>query len=126
LTQRSITLSPLRHTWLVDLDGCVFEHNGHLRGEDVLLPGTREFWRQIPENDVIILLTSRDETQAEITRAALQRFGLRHDKIIFDLPFGERVLINDSKPSGLVTAHGINLSRDLGMIDLEISIDPTR
>ncbi len=124
MTKKSIALSPLAHTWLVDLDGCVLEHNGHLRGEDVLLPGVREFWQQIPDNDVVILLTSRSEAQGDVTRAALQRFGLRYDRVIFGLPFGERVLINDSKPSGLMTAFGISLLRDEGMTDLEISIDP--
>jgi hypothetical protein len=124
LTKKSIALSPLAHTWLIDLDGCVLEHNGHLRGEDVLLPGVREFWQQIPDTDVVILLTSRSEAQGGVTRAALQRFGLRYDRVIFGLPFGERVLINDSKPSGLVTALGISLLRDVGMTDLEIAIDP--
>lgn len=102
----------------------MLEHNGHLRGEDVLLPGVREFWQQIPDTDVVILLTSRSEAQGGVTRAALQRFGLRYDRVIFGLPFGERILINDSKPSGLVTAFGISLLRDVGMTDLEISIDP--
>lgn len=89
----------------------------------MLLPGVSEFWRRIPENDIIILLTSRTEAQAEATRATLQRFGLRHDKVIFDLPFGERVLINDEKPSGLKTAYGINLPRDVGLVNLTFSID---
>ena len=101
----------------------MLEHNGHLRGEDVLLPGVREFWQQIPDTDVVILLTSRSEAQGGVTRAALQRFGLRYDRVIFGLPFGERVLINDEKPSGLKTAYGINLPRDVGLVNLTFSID---
>jgi len=32
--------------------------------------------------------------------------------IIFGLPQGERILINDMKPSGLITAYAINKNRD--------------
>ena len=124
--RHALTLSPLGHTWLIDLDGCVLEHNGHLHGEDILLPGVKEFWARIPASDTIILLTSRTEAHAETTRAALQRFGLRYDRIIFGLPFGERILINDEKPSGLQTAHAVNLPRDAGPSEIEVAIDPSR
>lgn len=120
-----LTLSPLGHTWLLDLDGCVLEHNGHLRNEDVLLPGVKDFWANIPQGDVIVLLTSRTEAHSESTRLSLQRFGLRYDRIIFGLPFGERVLVNDAKPSGLKTAHAFNLPRDAGLSTLAgFEIDP--
>jgi len=121
--QQLLTLSPLGHTWLIDLDGCVLEHNGHLRGKDVLLPGVREFWSRIPKQDTIVLLISRAKDQADTTRKALQGLGLRYDRILFGLPFGERIVINDQKPSGLKTAHAINLARDTGPSGVNIKID---
>lgn len=118
-----IVLSRLGHTWLIDLDGCVFSHNGHLRGEDQLLPGVAEFWTSIPTNDTIILLTSRTEEHAEQTERSLERYALRYDRVVYGLPYGERIVINDAKPSGLVTASAIVLDRDRGMVDLNIRID---
>ena len=122
----ALTLSPLGHTWLIDLDGCVLAHNGHLREAERLLPGVQQFWAQIPLGDRIVLLTSRGEEHAPETRRTLERFGLRHDLILFGLPFGERILVNDRKPSGLITAYAVNLARDVGPQDLRITIDPAR
>ena len=38
--------------------------------------------------------------------------NIRYDYIITDLPFGERILVNDNKPSGLSMAYAINKVRD--------------
>ena len=48
----------------------------------------------------------------EITEEFLQVNHIRYDKIIFGLPTGERILINDNKPSGLVMGHVFNKERD--------------
>ena len=44
----AIVVSALPHTWLVDVDGTVLAHNGHLKGRDVVLPGVAAFWATIP------------------------------------------------------------------------------
>lgn len=118
-----LVVSPLGHTWLIDLDGCVLRHNDYLRGADTLLPGVLEFWARIPAEDTIVLLTSRVAGYADITIESLRRFGLRYDRIIFDLPFGERILINDKKPSGLQTAYALNVQRDIGLGAVDFTID---
>jgi len=110
-----IILSALSHTWLIDLDGTVVVHNSHLTGSDQLLPGIQEFWKNIPDNDRIIILTSRSSSFSKTTISFLRAYSLRFDHIIFDLPHGERILINDTKPSGLQTAYALNLKRDSGM-----------
>ncbi len=110
----TLTVSPLPKTWLIDVDGTLFAHNGHLSGEDRLLPGAKAFLAALPAEDRVILLTARGETHRAATLAALARHGLRYDDILFGLPVGERLLINDRKPSGLATAHAINLDRDQG------------
>ena len=63
---------------------------------------------------MIIILTSREELNAKETEAFLHRHGVRFDSIVYKVPFGERVLINDRKPSGLNTALAINVERDKG------------
>lgn len=119
-----LRLSRLGHTWLIDLDGVVLSHNGHLRGNDTLLPGARELWDQIPAADRIILLSAREPQHQPATLALLAAHGLRVDHVLFGLPHGERILINDAKPSGLVTALALNLVRDAGLADIAVEISP--
>lgn len=118
-----LILSPLEHTWLLDLDGTVLRHNGFkIDGQDSLLPGAREMLAQIPPQDMVIFLTSRPEAQAVATEAFLASMGIRYDRIIYGLPYGERILINDAKPSGLKTAIALNPRRD-ECIRLQCAID---
>lgn len=117
-----LMLSKLPKTWLIDLDGTIVKHNGYLNGKDELLPGAKEFISKISEDDTIIILTSREERYKEETERILKENGIRYDYIIFGLPVGERILINDEKPRGLKTAHCISLKRDKGMEELDIEI----
>ena len=118
-----LVMSPLGHTWLIDLDGCVLSHNGHLSGKDRVLESARDFLATLPATDKIILLSARDESFRKTTSAFLTREGIRFDLMIFGLPHGERILINDKKPSGLDTAIAINLIRDLGPAGLRLRTD---
>lgn len=111
----SLPLSALAHTWLIDLDGTVFRHNGHLDGDDVLLPGVQEFWAALPAADTVIVMSARSTQYRARTLAALDAHGLRYDHALFDLPHGERILLNDTKPRGLQTAVAVNLARDAGL-----------
>jgi hypothetical protein len=119
------TLSTLTHTWLIDLDGTVVRHNGYLLGQDELLPGVRELWKEIPEDDKIILLTAREEKYRRSTESFLSSVQIRFNLILFDLPVGERILINDAKHSGLQTALAVNVVRDIGLRDTKFRIDIT-
>lgn len=119
-----LELSTLGKTWLIDLDGSVFEHNSHLSGKDKLLPGVKQFWDETlnRDEDTIILLTARDERFREQTIASLRYFELEFSKIIFGLPTGERICINDRKPSGLTTSYAINVERNNGLGDISIHL----
>ena len=119
----SITLSTLPHTWLIDVDGTMLKHNGHKNDGDELLPGVSEFWRQIPDGDVIILLSARTEDEKKATLDFLRECGLRFDRALFGLPVGERVLINDGKPRGLATALAVNIPRDVGLVGLQVRLE---
>ena len=77
--------------------------------------------KKIPKKDTIILLTSRKKKFKKSTISFLLRNKIRYDFIIFDLPFGERILINDIKPKkNLKTAISINLKRDFGFSKIKI------
>lgn len=110
-----ITLSSLAKTWLIDVDGTIFRHNENFNEEDVLLPGVAALFSTIPIEDMIILLTARGELAREATTSALTKYGIRFNEIIFNIPRGERLLINDIKPSGLLTAYAFNVARDGGL-----------
>lgn len=123
MKENQLVLSPLGHTWILDLDGTIVKHNGYkIDGFDSFLDGAKEFLDSIPEGDMIIFLTSRKETQRELTERFLAENGVRYEHIIFGVPYGERILMNDRKPSGLQTSIAVNGKRDkFEMIHIEIS-----
>jgi uncharacterized HAD superfamily protein len=112
----------LSHTWLIDLDGTIVRHNYYLsNNKDLFLKGVRVFLKKIPKNDVIIFLTSRKKKFKKSTISFLLKNKVRFNSIIFDLPFGERILMNDIKPKNkLKTAISINLKRDFGLSEFQI------
>jgi len=114
MSKDKIVLSPLGKTWLLDLDGTLVKHNGYqLDGYDTLLDGAETFLKNIPPTDMVILITSRSKKQRKQTEDFLAEHGIRYDHIIFDAPYGERILINDKKPSGLKTGFALNTERDI-------------
>jgi hypothetical protein len=120
-----LVLSALGHTWILDFDGTIVKHNGYkIDGCDTLLNGAKEFLKNIPYKDMIIFVTSREEKYREITENFLAEHNIRYNHIIFNAPFGERILVNDCKPSGLKTAVAINTNRDEpNNLTIEISED---
>lgn len=120
--KNKITLSSLPHTWIFDVDGTICVHNGYKNGGDKILKGVKELFSQIPTQDMIILLTSRKKEEREKLDSFIKSNGLRYNKIIFDAPVGERILINDNKPSGLKMSYSIEKERDLAL-DIQLKID---
>jgi ribonucleotide monophosphatase NagD (HAD superfamily) len=117
-----LTLSNLPKTWILDLDGTIVKHNGHLTGGDILLPGVREFFQNLNPTDKVILLTAREIKYQSSLLHFLKSHNIEFDQILFDMPKGERILINDSKPSGLKTAFALSPERDQGL-QLDLRID---
>lgn len=121
----SLKLSPLAKTWVFDVDGTLLVHNGHLRTQgDEVLPGVKEFFSNISPKDKVILLTARKKIFREQLESFLNDNGIRFDRILYEMPMGERILVNDKKPSGLITAYAVNKERD-APLDLNIVIDET-
>ncbi len=111
-----ITLSTLGHTWIIDLDGTIVKHNGYkIDGKDTLICGAKEFLDSIPEKDMIVFITSRGDEYRELTERFLNDNGIIYDHIIFNAPYGERILINDDKPSGLKMSYSCSIKRDEGL-----------
>ncbi len=108
-----IRLSPLPKTWILDLDGTLVVHDGpFIMGKDEFLPGAREFLDSIPKRDMIIFLTARSDYEKPLTMSFLKENNVRYDHIIFNAGEGERIMINDMKPDGLVTAYAVNTKRN--------------
>lgn len=110
---KQIILSTLPKTWILDLDGTIVIHNGYKQnGKDTLLEGALDFLHALPESDMIIFITSRKKEYQEATEQFLKEHDIRWDYIIYDAPYGERILINDRKPSGIPMAFSVNTKRD--------------
>ena len=111
---KEMILSTLPKTWILDLDGTVLKHNGYkIDGVDTILPGAKEYIDALPTDDRIVILTSRTDEYREMTLEFLRDNGIRYDEIIFNIPYGERIIVNDRKPSGIDMAVAVNLDRDV-------------
>ncbi len=111
--EKKLILSTLPKTWIFDLDGTLVRHNGYkLDGKDSLLAGMKEYIRSIPPEDKIFIFTSRTDEYKEETVRFLDENDIRYDDIFFNMPMGERIVVNDRKPSGIDMAFAINCERD--------------
>lgn len=124
MKEHRLTVSTLPRTWIIDVDGVILKHNRYRDGGDELLPGAIEFWEKIGPRDTVILTSARDESLKELTLQLLAGHGLRVDVALFGLPVGERILVNDNKPSGLPMGHVVNLDRDRGLSEIVVKEDP--
>ena len=109
----TLILSTLPKTWVFDLDGTLLKHNGYkIDGIDTVLPGALEYLESIPKEDRIVILTSRTDEYKQLTLDFLKSNGIRYDEIMFNMPMGERIIVNDRKPSGIDMSIAINIDRN--------------
>lgn len=108
-----LILSTLPKTWIFDLDGTILKHNGYkMDGKDTVLAGAAEFLRDLPAEDKIVIFTSRTEEYRQATLEFLGKNAIRYDEILFNMPMGERIVVNDRKPSGIDMSVAVNIDRD--------------
>ena len=113
LEPEQLRISPMPKTWILDLDGTLVVHDGpYIMGKDEFLLGAKEFLESIPDRDMIIFLTARSTYEKPHTIRFLKENKVRYDHIIFNAGEGERIMINDIKPDGLITAYAVNTKRD--------------
>ena len=111
--EKAFIMSSLPKTWLLDLDGTILKHNGYKSIEgDQFIEGAELFLKSIPKTDMIVFVTSRKNEFKDITEKFLRENDIRFDFVIYGAPYGERILINDRKPSGLKMAYAVNTKRD--------------
>ena len=111
--ERELIMSTLPKTWIFDLDGTLLKHNGYkIDGEDTLLAGAKEYLDMLPAEDKVVILTSRTEEYREQTLEFLRHNSVRYDEILFCMPMGERIVVNDRKPSGINMAVAVNVDMD--------------
>ncbi len=109
-----LILSILPKTWIFDLDGTLVKHNGYkIDGDDTLLDGAKEYISSLPKDDFILIFTSRKEEYREMTISFLKDNGVRYDVIMFNMSMGERIVVNDRKPSGIDMAVAVNIDRNI-------------
>ena len=108
-----LEFSPLAKTWVLDVDGTLVKHNGYkIDGYDTLLDGVKEFFETLSPDDKVVLLTARKEEYLPTLKDFLAKNNIRYDFLLTDMPMGERILVNDRKPSGLDMSFAINKNRD--------------
>lgn len=108
-----LEFSPLPKTWILDVDGTIVKHNGYKTdGYDTLLEGVKEFFETVSAEDKVIILTARKEEYLPALKDFLRQNNIRYDALLTEIPLGERILVNDRKPSGLNTAFAVNKDRD--------------
>lgn len=114
-------------TFFIDIDGTIVpspekgqldklsEIDGYV--ED-LLPGVKDFFNSLKDDDVVIFTTGRREKHRKLTERTLNHHNIKYKHIIMDLPWGQRYLINDTTNILYQKAIGINLLRDKGFGDI--------
>jgi hypothetical protein len=86
----------------------------------VLLDGVLEKFEQWKYDECrIILTTARPESMRDITEHQLRGHKLFWDDLIMGLPRGPRVVINDTKDDGTITAFGVPVVRNAGLRGLD-------
>jgi hypothetical protein len=108
-----------KETVFVDLDGTLILFNLEPeRVSDRIIMSTMRFLiKKKSEGAFIICTTARTY---EHTMLAIRNAGIPldfFDKILYDLPMGRRILVNDHKDGAADSAIAINLFRDKGDID---------
>jgi len=113
-------------TLFLDIDGTLGKHENPsktslLSHKMEVLDGTIEKlleWNK--KGYTIILTTGRRESNREVTVKQLQEAGIFYDQLIMGVGRGPRVVINDIKPDGMITAYSINVVRNSGLLNVDI------
>jgi hypothetical protein len=117
-TQKYRRFNPDKNpTLLVDLDGTLVFHNANpLEDKDVFLPGAIAWLKDAKEKGYfIVLTTARAYTACLPIMKVLKEQGFIFDRLLFELPTGPRILINDGPEKGAVKAIAHNVPRNLGV-----------
>ena len=113
-------------TIFCDIDGTLIKHSSPIESSKPnfkaeILPGVLEKLKDWSlKNYKLILTTGRRESQRQVTEKQLSELGITYDILIMGIGRGSRVVINDRKPDGTLTAESYCLDRDCGLESLDI------
>lgn len=117
-----------RKTLFVDIDGTIFVHSNKgisdmmtHRTNPQVLPGVLDKFNEWNELEYcIIITTARKECLREYTEEQLLAAGLHYDYLLMGISAGPRIVLNDTKPDGTITALAIPLERNVGLENINI------
>jgi ribonucleotide monophosphatase NagD (HAD superfamily) len=111
-----------RYTIFCDIDGTLCKHEFDVidGGKDMtLLPGVLEKMRTWKRSGhTIVLTTGRPSIKRGFTVSQLVKFDIPYDHLIMGLSAGKRIVINDKKSDGTVTAFAFSPERNAGIATL--------
>jgi uncharacterized HAD superfamily protein len=118
-------MSNKRKTIFLDIDGTILEHKENLHRmiteEPVVLDSVIDkFLQWRSEGHYIVLTTARVEGVRRVTEDQLSRLGIFFDQLVMGLTTGPRVLINDTKSDGTITALARPLDRNVGLGGIDL------
>jgi hypothetical protein len=115
-----VTWRQQRKVYFLDIDGCTTQAGmpygaGSWRDVHVLDGVKEKTAKMIADGCSIILVTSRPGTEAGVTEAVLKEDGVQWTRIVYGIPNGPRVLVNDYAASNPYPAcSAINTKRNSG------------
>lgn len=107
-----------RKIYFFDLDGTLCEAGGPYGKKEWnnvnILPGVKEKLKELKEkNNYIIIVTSRPLEQKNLTLNFLKENNICYDNILFGIPNGSRVMINDyAKSNPYPAVEALNTKRN--------------
>lgn len=108
--------------YFVDIDGSLVVYDPAVfsgRAPMQMLPGSLEKLKEWhAKGHIIILTTGRPATRSQTVRQ-LEEAGVPYHMLITDLGGGVRVLINDRKPDGELTALSYSPGRNVGIAGID-------
>jgi histidinol phosphatase-like enzyme len=114
-------MESLPKTIFCDIDGTLVRHlnPSELSKKNTqleLLDGTIEKLLEWEKKGYkIILTTGRKKSLRSVTEKQLSEIGIFYDELLMEIGGGERILINDNKKDGTITARCFNLERNKGI-----------
>lgn len=112
------------NTYFLDIDGTLLHHADNLCNmmmwEPRPIQGTQETllkWRA--DGHYIVITTARPEGLRSLTERQLHSVGIFYDQLVMGLTSGPRVLVNDTKPDGTITAISHSIERDSGIANIK-------
>lgn len=112
-------------TIFLDIDGTIIKHRGDLYSmvtkDAEIIEGTIQKlieWKQQGYN--IILTTARPEGTRLQTEKQLSSLGIFYHQLIMNLSSGPRIVVNDTKPDGTITAIAYSIERNSGIKNIQL------